>query len=143
MTYTEPPVLLMQPGQFKCPRCGPTSAVAQLVSAGQLNAPLAGFCNRCEHPYQLTAGTPSTTTTGVANVQGATTPTVASGTSFSTVARFVVIDSTSVDGGAELVTVSLAGSSTSIPVADTPLRLTHAAGASVNTATITPVGPLT
>ena len=63
-TPSPPPVLLMQPGQFVCPRCGPTDAVAQLVTAGELLNPLAGFCNRCEHGYQLTVGAPSTTTTG-------------------------------------------------------------------------------
>lgn len=143
MSYPDPPVLLFQPGQFICPRCGPTNAVAQLISAGQLNAPLAGRCNRCEHAYQLTTGTPSRITTGVANVQGATALTVASGAGFSTVGVFVVIDSTSVDGGAELVTVSSAGGSTSIPVTNTPLRLAHSAGATVNAATLSPLGPMT
>ena len=47
-----------------------------------------------------------------------------------------MIDSTSADAGAEIVTVSAAGSSTSIPIANTPLRLTHAAGASVQTVTL-------
>ena len=59
------------------------------------------------------------------------------------VGAFVVIDSTSADGGAEIVTVSAAGSSTSIPIANTPRRLTHAAGASVQTATLGPLGPMT
>jgi len=68
---------------------------------------------------------------------------VASGTAFSTPGAFVVIDSTSVDGGAECVTVSSAGSSTSIPIVGTPLRLTHAAGASVQAATLGPLGPMT
>ena len=68
---------------------------------------------------------------------------MASGTAFSTVGAFVVIDSTSVHGGAEVVTVSSAGSSTSIPIAGTPLRLTHAAGATVQTATLGPLGPMT
>ena len=75
---------------------------------GALTNPLAGFCHRCEHSYQFTVGSPSTTTTGTANVQGAT---AASGTSFSTVGAFVVIDATSADGGAEIVTVSPADSS--------------------------------
>ena len=88
------------------------NAVAQLVTTGALTNPLMGFCNRCEHDYQFTAGTPSTTTTGAANTQGATAITVASGTGFSTVGAFVVIDTTSVDGGAEIVTVSTAGSGT-------------------------------
>ncbi len=55
--------------------------MAQLINAANLANPLAGFCNRCEHTYQLTAGSPSTTLTGAANTQGATTLTVASGTS--------------------------------------------------------------
>ncbi len=52
----------------------------------------------------------------------------------------IVVDSSSVDGGAECLTVSSAGA---IPVANTPLRLTHAAGASVQTATLGPLGPMT
>jgi hypothetical protein len=48
-----------------------------------------------------------------------------------------------VPGGAEVVTVSSAGSSTSIPIAGTPVRLTHAAGATVQTATLGPLGPMT
>ena len=70
MSYPDPPVLLMQSGQFTCPRCGGTNAVAQLISAGALANPLAGFCNRCEHPYQLTVGAPSTTTSGTSNDAG-------------------------------------------------------------------------
>ncbi len=101
-----PGPLLIQSGQFTCPRCGPTNAVAQLVTTGAVTNPLAGICNRCEHGYQFTAGSPSTTTSGTANTQGATAITVASGTAFSTVGAFVVIDSTSVEGGAEVVTVS-------------------------------------
>ena len=81
--------------------------------------------------------------TGAANVQGATALTVAAGAAFSTVGALVVVDSTSVDGGAEVVTISSAGSSTSIPIAGTPLRLTHAAGASVQAATLGPLGPMT
>jgi len=139
----DPPVLLMQPGQFSCPRCGSgPGTVAQLVSAGSGLAPLSGYCNRCEHGYQLTLSSPSTTTTGTANTQGAVALTVASATGF-TLGSFVVIDSGSVDGGAECVTVSTAGSGTSIPVAGTPLLLTHAAGASVQTATLGPLGPMT
>ena len=138
-----PGPLLLQAGQFSCPRCGPVNAVAQLVTTGALTNPLMGFCNRCEHGYQFTAGTPSTTTTGSSNTQGALAITVAAGAGFSTVGAFVVIDSSSVDGGAELVTVSSAGSSTSIPIANTPLRLTHAAGATVNTAVMSPLGPMT
>ncbi len=75
-------------------------------------------------------------------MQGAVVLTVASGTSFVTAGAFVVVDSTSVDGGAE-VTVSAAGGSTSIPIASTPLRLTHTAGATVNSAMMSPVGPMT
>ena len=56
---------------------------------------------------------------------------------------FIVVDDASVDGGAEVLTVSSAGSSTSIPVANTPLRPTHAAGATVQTATLAPLGPMT
>ena len=58
------------------------------------------------------------------------------------VGAFVVIESTSADGGAEIVTVSAADSSTSIPIANTPLRLTHAAGASMQTVTPGPLGPM-
>ncbi len=139
-----PGPLLLQSGQFSCPRCGSgPGTMAQLISSGALTNALFGQCNRCEHGYQFTAGTPSTTTTGSSNTQGATAITVASGMSFSTVGAFVVIDSSSVDGGAELVTVSSAGSSTSIPIANTPLRLTHAAGATVQAATLGPLGPMT
>jgi len=38
------------------------------------------------------------------------------------------------------VTVSSAGSGTSIPIAATPLRLSHTSGASVNTAVMSPLG---
>lgn len=117
-------------------------AVAQLVSAGNLANPVAGFCNRCEHTYQLVTGSPSTTLTGVANVQGAVALTVASGTAFVTAGAFVVVDDSSVDGGAEVLKASAAGGSTTIPIAGTPLRLTHAAGATVNTATLGPLGPM-
>jgi hypothetical protein len=55
----------------------------------------------------------------------------------------VVVDSGSVDGGAEVVKASAAGGSTSIPIANTPLRLTHAVGATVQTATLAPLGPMT
>jgi hypothetical protein len=68
---------------------------------------------------------------------------VASGPVFSAAGAFVVIDSTSVDGAAEVVTVSSAGLSESIPIASTPLRLTHTAGATVQTATLAPLGPMT
>ena len=68
-TGAPPAVLLMQPGQFSCPRCGPTNAVAQPITAGALTNPLAGFCHRCEHSYQFTVGSPSTTTTGTADVE--------------------------------------------------------------------------
>ncbi len=59
-----------------------------------------------------------------------------------TAGAFIVIDSTSVDGGAEVLTVSAAGGSTSIPVANTPLRLNHTAGATVQTANLSPLGPI-
>ena len=117
--------------------------MAQLVNCGMLNAPLAGFCNRCEYRYQLNLTTPTTTTSGTANVQGAVSLAVASGSSFSTPGAFIVVDSSSVDGGAECLTVSSASSAGAIPVANTPLRLSHAAGAAVQTATLGPLGPMT
>jgi len=67
--------------------------------------------------------------------------TVASGTAFSVVGAWLVVDSANIDGGAEIVRVSAAGGSTTIPVASTPLRLTHAAGATVNTCTIKDLVP--
>ena len=140
-----PGPLLLQPGTFSCPRCGSgPGTVAQLISLGQLNFPVAGRCNRCEHQYAFTAGSPSTTTTGVANTQGATSLTVSSGTSFSTAGAYLIVDDASVDGGAEVLVQAGAGSSTSIPLAAaSPLRLTHAAGATVQTATLAPLGPMT
>jgi hypothetical protein len=54
----------------------------------------------------------------------------------------VCIDATSADGGAEIVQVSSAGASTTIPIASTPLRVAHAAGATVQTATLTDIQPL-
>jgi hypothetical protein len=135
--------LLIPDGLFTCPRCGPTNAVTQLIATGSLANPLAGRCRRCEHPYQLTVGAPSTTTTGSANVQGATVLTVAAGAAFSTVGAWIVVDSGSVDGGAEVLKTSGAGGSTTIPIAATPLRLTHAAGATVQTGTLGPLGPMT
>ncbi len=36
-----------------------------------------------------------------------------------------------------------AGSAGAIPIASTPLRLTHAAGATVQAATLGPLGPMT
>jgi len=117
--------------------------VAQLITAFALSGNLAGRCDRCEHPYQFTVGAPSTTTSGTANVVGATSLTVASGTSFSTVGAWLVIDSGDVDGGAEVVVTSGAGTSGAIPIANTPLRLTHAAGATVQTGTLVPLGNLT
>ena len=126
------------------PRCGPARrGGAAGLTTGALTNPLIGFCNRCEHGYQFTAGTPSTTTaTGSSNTQGALAITVAAGAGFSTVGAFVVIDSSSVDGGAELVTVSLGWLIDVIPIADTPLRLTQG-GATVNTAVMSPLGPMT
>lgn len=53
----------------------------------------------------------------------------------------MVVDDSSVDGGAEVLKASAAGGSTTIPIAGTPLRLTHAA-ATVNTATLGPLGPM-
>ena len=136
--------LLIPAGAFTCPRCGPSVVIpgSQLLNTGSLSNPLAGRCNRCEHSYQLTVGAPSTTTTGVANVQGAAALTVALGTGF-TLGQWVVVDSGSVDGGAEVVKASAAGGATSIPIAGTPLRLTHVAGATVQAATLVPLGPLT
>lgn len=131
--------LLIPAGLFTCPRCG---VAAQLLNTGSTANPLAGRCNRCEHSYQFTTGAPSTTTTGAANTQGAVALTVAAGGSF-TLGMWVVVDSGSVDGGAEVVKASAAGSSTSIPIAGTPLRLSHAAGATVQAATLVPLGPLT
>lgn len=140
-----PGPLLLQSGLFSCPRCGSgPGTVAQLISLGQLGFPVAGRCNRCEHQYAFTAGTPSTTTTGTANTQGATALTVASGTGFVTAGAFLTVDDASVDGGAEVLVQGAAGSATSIPLnAASPLRLTHAAGATVQAATLGPLGPMT
>ena len=91
--------LLIPDGLFTCPRCGPTNAITQLMWTGSLTTLLAGRCRRCEHPYQFTVGNPSTTTTGSANTAGATVFTVTSGSSFSTVGAWVVVDSASADGG--------------------------------------------
>jgi len=44
-------------------------------------------------------------------------------------------------GGAEVLKTSGADGATSIPVAGTPLRLSHTAGAIVQTATLVPLGP--
>ncbi len=115
---------------------------AQLVTTGALTNPLFGHCNRCEHGYQLNLTAQSTTTAGV-NAQGAVSLAVASGSSFSTPGMFIVVDSSSVDGGAEVLTVSSAGSAGAIPIANTPLRLTHASGASAQAATLGPLGPMT
>ncbi len=144
MALTAPNMPLLIPaGLFTCPRCGPANAVAQLVSAGATANPLAGFCDRCEHPYQFTLGSPSTTTTG-ANSQGATVLNVTSGTAFSTVGAWIVVDSGSADGGAEVVQSGGAGTSGTIPLsAGSPLLLTHAAGATVQTGTLVPLGPMT
>jgi hypothetical protein len=77
--------LLVEAGLFSCPRCGSgPGTVAQLVAPGGLANSLTGICCRCEHSYTFAVGAPSTTTTGTANTQGATTLNVASGTSFST-----------------------------------------------------------
>lgn len=141
-----PGPLLLQAGLFHCPRCGTGGVIptAQLVAAGGLNYPVAGFCNRCEHTYGFTAGNPSTTTSGVANVQGAAALTVASGAGFVTAGAYIIVDDTSVDGGAEVLVQGAAGSGTTIPLnAASPLRLNHIAGATVQTGTLSPVGPLT
>jgi hypothetical protein len=133
---------LIPPGLFTCPRCGPVNAVTNLLSNGSLTTQVAGRCVRCEHLYQLTVGSPSTTTTGSSNTAGAAVLTVAAGGSF-TSGSWVVIDSASVDGGLEVVKASAGGGSTTIPIASTPLRLTHAAGATVQTGTLVPLGPMT
>jgi hypothetical protein len=69
--------------------------------------------------------------------------TVAAGAAFSTVGAWLAVDSASADGGSELVQVSAAGGATSIPIANSPLRLTHVAGATVQTGTLVPLGPMT
>jgi hypothetical protein len=138
--------LLIPAGFFTCPRCGSSAAVptAQLVAGFCLAGSPAGTCNRCEHQYQFSVGSPSTTTSGTSNTAGATTLNVASGTAFSTVGAFVVVDSGDVDGGAEVVVSGGAGTSGTIPLnAATPLRLTHAAGTTVQTGTLGPLGPMT
>ena len=137
-----PQPLLIPDGLFTCPRYGSSAAIpsAKLISAGMLGNPLSGFCNRCEHRYQLTVGSPSTTTSGSANTAGATTLTVVAGTGF-TSSMWIVVDSSSVDGGAEVVQATGAGTSTTIPV--TPLTLIHVAGATVNAAVLSPLGPMT
>jgi len=70
---------------------------------------------------------------------------VTSGTAFSTTGAWIVVDSSSsVDGGAEIVVQGTAGTSGTIPLnAATPLRLTHSAGATVQTGTLGPLGPMT
>jgi hypothetical protein len=140
--------LLVSAGYFSCPRCRTSLNPAvippsQLITAGSWLNQVTGFCNRCEHQYQAVLGLPSTTTTGAANVQGATALTVALGTGFSTVGALVCIDAASSNGGAEIVVVSSAGSSTSIPIAGTPIRAaSHTAGATVQTCVLTDMNPL-
>jgi hypothetical protein len=131
--------LLAPDGTFTCPRCAQGT---RLIWSGAVLQPLAGRCQRCEHSYQFTTGAPSTTLTG-GHAQGAAALTVAAGAAFSTVGAWIVVDSTSVDGGAEVLKTSGAGGSTSIPVAATPLRLSHTGGATVQTAVLVPLGPLT
>ncbi len=133
--------LLAPEGSFSCSSCGSSGAVpsARLIWAGALGNGLAGFCNRCEHRYQFTLGNPSTTTTGAANIQGATVLTVALGTGF-TSGSWVAVDAA---GAGEVLKASGAGGATPIPVANTPLRLAHAAGLAVQTATLVPLGPMT
>lgn len=130
--------LLTSDTLFTCPRCGALNTV-RLIATG----PLTGRCTACEHPYAFTPGSPSTTTSGVANFAGATVLTVVSGSSFSTVGAWIVVDSASADGGVEILKSSAVGTATTIPVASSPLRLTHAAGATVQSATLAPLGPLT
>jgi hypothetical protein len=72
--------LLVSDRLFSCPRCGPLGS-ARLLRTGSVTNPLARRCNRSEHSYQFTLGTPSTTTKGT-NSAGATTLTVASGWAF-------------------------------------------------------------
>lgn len=56
---------------------------------------------------------------------------------------FVVIDSSSVDGAAEVLTVSSGSTANSVPIAATPLRLAHTSGATVNAAVLGPLDNLT
>lgn len=74
-----------------------------------------------------TATTPNTTLTGASNTAGATSLVVTSGTSFTLGMNIQVGTGTS----AEVVTVSGAGGSTSIPIANTPLRFNHSAAEAV------------
>jgi hypothetical protein len=139
--------LLVPPGVFSCPRCRTVLNPAvippsQLLTAGAQLNPVAGRCNRCEHQYQAVFSGPSTTLTGVANMPGAVALTVVAGAGFVTVGALICVDATSADGGAEVLVVSSAGSSTSIPIAGTPLKVVHVAGATVQTMTLADLNPL-
>lgn len=94
---------------------------------------LGHFLYNCLGDYTTTgtATTPNTTLTGASNVAGATTLTVTSGTSF-TLGMNIQVGTGS---NAEIVTVSGAGGATSIPIANTPLRFSHAAAEAVTNTT--------
>jgi hypothetical protein len=94
---------------------------------------LGHFLYNCLGDYTTVgvATTPNTTLTGASNVAGAVVLTVAAGTSF-TIGMNIQVGTGS---SAEIVTVSGAGSSTSIPIATTPLRFTHAAAEAVTNTT--------
>jgi hypothetical protein len=62
LLHAERPVLLPQVRQR--PRHGRAAGQRQ-----RRHGPLSGFCDRCEHPYMLTPGSPSTTTSGTGNTQ--------------------------------------------------------------------------
>jgi hypothetical protein len=143
VTAANQPLLIPQ-NLFRCPRCGTAASIptAQLVSAGAQLNPLAGFCNRCEHPYQFSASGPSTTLSG-AHAQGAAALTVVAGAAFSTAGALVAVDLASAVSPAEIVVVSSAGGSTSIPVAATALRQAHPGGTAVQTVVLSPLGPMT
>ena len=134
---------LIPDGLYSCPRCGSVNAATQLIGGYNATGVLTGFCRKCERTYAFSTGAPSTTTSGT-HAQGATTLNVASGTSFSTPESWIVVDSGSVDGSAEVVQQGTAGTSGTIPLAAaSPLRLRHAAGASVQTGAPVPLGPMT
>jgi hypothetical protein len=80
-----------------------------------------------DYTQTATAGGTTTTTSG-SNPAGAVVLNVTSGTSFTSGMWIWIEDST---GGGEIVQASAAGSSGSIPIANTPLRYTHAAAVAV------------
>lgn len=87
-----------------------------------------------DYTQSAPAATPNTTLTALASA-GATTLTVASGTSF-TVGMWIQVYNTGSSGPAEIVKV-LSGASTSITLdPTTPLRLNHASGATVTNTTV-------